>query len=132
MSKLVSSKLVSSKLVSIIHHNDIIEIYWDSNVLVQYSGLWIILPNMTIRNVLYSIGFRNMIDVPYDVPYELPSNVLDMYVSCAPTNIIHITNQKLSGIFIKDEVDEVDKVDKVDEVDEDEVPSCFKSIINML
>lgn len=123
------SKLVSSKLVSIIHHNDIIEIYWDSNVLVQYSGLWIILPNMTIRNVLYSIGFRNMIDVPYDVPYELPSNILDMYVSCAPTNIIQITNQKLSGIFIKDEVD---KVDEVDEVDEDEVPSCFKSIIDML
>lgn len=82
-----------SEPVSTIHYNDlIIEIYWESNVLVQNSGLWLILPNMTIRNVLYSLGFRNIITIS--------SDVLDTYVSSAPANTIHISNKPSSTLDI--------------------------------
>lgn len=109
-----------SQPVSTIHFNDIIiEIYWESNVLVQNSGLWIILPNMSIRNVLYTIGFRNN-------NINASPDVLDMYVSSAPANTIYIS-EKPSGIF----EDTFDTHDIEDDIPEG-TSSCFKSIIKKI
>ena len=84
MSQRVSQRV--SQLVSTIYYNDlIIEVYWDSNVLVHNSGLWVILRNMTIRNVLYSLGFKNN-------TIRISEDVIDMNVSSAPVNVIHILN----------------------------------------
>lgn len=107
-----------SKLVSTIYYNDsTIEIYWDSNVLVQHSGLWLILPNMTIRNVLYSLGFLNN-------TINISNDVLDTYVSSAPTNTIYISIEKPSELDYNDFHD-VDNVSKP-------YNGCIKSIIKKL
>ena len=77
-------------LVSTIHHENLkecIEIYWeDPNVLVHNGGAWIILPDMTIHNIIKSLGFQN---------YRISSSrdVLNTYVSSAPTNIITIVHK---------------------------------------
>jgi len=118
-----------SEPVSTIHYNGlIIEIYWDSNVLVQNSGLWVILPNMTIRNVLYSLGFRNN-------TINTSSDVLDFYVSSSPKSTIHISNEKPSGIFEDEDIHDADVADE-SYSDEFDVPkgvsSCFKSIIKKI
>ena len=117
-----------SEPVSTIHYNGfIIEIYWDSNVLVQNSGLWVILPNMTIRNVLYSLGFRNN-------TINTSSDVLDFYVSSSPKSTIYISNEKPFGIF-EDGIMDIPDIDEFD-IDEFDIPkgvsSCFKSIIKKL
>ena len=77
-------------LVSTIYYeylNECIEIYWDnSNVLVHNAGMWFHLPDMTIRNVIASLGFQNNRILS-------SRDVLQMYVSSAPTNIITIVNK---------------------------------------
>ena len=110
-----------SEPVSTIHYNGfIIEIYWDSNVLVQNSGLWVILPNMTIRNVLYSLGFRNN-------TINTSSDVLDFYVSSSPKSTIYISNEKPFGIFEDEDIPDMDEFDIPKGVS-----SCFKSIIKKI
>ena len=116
-----------SEPVSTIHYNClVIEIYWESNVLVQSNGLWLVLPNMTIRNVLYSLGFKNNI-------INTSDDVLDMYVSSAIKNTIYISNEKPSSIF-EDCVSDVSDVSDVSNVSNvlTVVPRCFKSIIKKI
>jgi len=111
-----------SQPVSTIHFNDlVIEIYWETNVLVQNSGLWLILPNMTIRNVLYTIGFRNN-------NINASQDVLDMYVSSAPANTIYISNKKSSSIF----EDTFDTHDNIEDDIPEGVSCCLKSIIKKI
>ena len=77
-------------LISTIYYeylNECIEIYWDhSNVLVHNGGMWMYFPDMTIRNVIKSLGFQNNRILS-------SGDVLNMYVSSAPTNIITIINE---------------------------------------
>ena len=78
-------------IVSQIYYKDInIQIYWDNlhqNVLVQNDGMCIILPDMTIQEVIRSLGFyNNDIVVTWAKKYNL--NVLDTLVSEAHQNTI--------------------------------------------
>lgn len=113
-----------SEPISTVYYNGfIIEIYWDSNVLVQSSGLWIILPDMTIRNVIYSLGFKNnTIDVSEDI--------LDIYVSSAPKSIIYISSEK--SVSIIDDFDRI--VDDFDNIIPVTKPynGCIQSIMKKL
>lgn len=77
-------------LVSTIYYEYLtgcIEIYKDgSTIFVHNNGLWIPLPDMTIHNVITSLGFINN--------NIMSSCDMNLYVSCAPSNIITIANRK--------------------------------------
>jgi hypothetical protein len=80
--------------VSNIYYRDIIiQIHWDNihqNVLVQQAGMWLVLIDMTIREVIHSLGFYdNDIVVTWAKKYNL--NVLDLLVSKAHQNTIVIS-----------------------------------------
>jgi hypothetical protein len=110
-----------STLVSTIYYNDrTIEIHWDSNILVENSGLWVILPDMTIRNVLYSLGFQN------NTMY-ISEDVIDLYVSCAPRNIIQISSEKPSEIIPDYDLHISDNVNNISKAH-----GCIKSIMKKL
>jgi len=88
-------------IVSQIYYKDVsIQIYWDKshqNVLVQKDGMCIILPNMTIQEVIRSLGFyNNNIVVTWAKKYNL--NILHTLVSEAHQNTIAISSDYPSCI----------------------------------
>lgn len=88
--------------VSIIYYRDInIQIHWNEHhqhIFVQQDGMCIVLPDMTIKDVIYSLGFHdNNIVVKWAKKYNL--NVLDTLVSKAHKNIIVISPHRPSCIL---------------------------------
>ena len=120
-------------IVSQIYYKDIsIQIYWDNlhqNVLVQNDGLWVILPNMTIQEVIRSLGFyNNDIVVTWAKKYNL--NILDTLVSEAHQNTIAISSDCPSCI-ISDNCDtKKNSTDSNVENNSDEIyiNGCFRFI----
>ena len=120
---------IINDIVSQIYYKDInIQIYWDNlhqNVLVQNDGMCIILPNMTIQEVIRSLGFyNNDIVVTWAKKYNL--NVLDTLVSEAHQNTIAISSDYPSCI-ISDNCD-TKKDSNVENNSDEIINGCFRFI----
>jgi len=117
---------IMNDIVSQIYYKDVnIQIFWDNlhqNVLVQKDGMCIILPNMTIQEVIRSLGFyNNDIVVTWAKKYNL--NILDTLVSEAHQNTIAISSDRPSCIIL-------DNCDTKKDLNEDPTKDSVEYIYN--
>ena len=89
-------------IVSQIYYKGIsIKIYWDNvhqNIFVENDGMCLVLPNMTVQEVIHSLGFHNNdIVVTWAKNYNL--NVLDTLISEVHQHVIVISPDSPSCII---------------------------------
>ena len=132
MTSLIENKNIynCSEVSNIYYRDIIIQIHWDNihqNVLVQQAGMWLVLIDMTIREVIHSLGFYdNDIVVTWAKKYNL--NVLDLLVSKAHQNTI-VISQDNPCCIISDNFENDSKYDSKYDI---ETPVSLDYVIDVI